>query len=599
MIARILYLQKQMGINELTFDSEGIPVIDQTYITQAIQKSDPLAHDFSGLGLIKSEEDQILWMQTNNVLNLIAGGFHTASGLAHTAGATYAPLPPGTDGPAKVADAVGKGLSAFGTFFNTLSSHYGMLEKRSGQMANWQRRRDEWLHLAKTAVLEIKQLDKQIVAADIKLNISQKELQNHQKQMEYTKELDEYIRIRKFSKETMYAWMEKQLADVYFAAYQLAVDYAAKAEKAYQFELGEPLSNFLKAGYWDNLQKGLLAGEALMQDLRRMETAYFDSNKREYEIVKHISLALLDPLSLLQLKKSGKCQFSIPEVLFDMDFPGHFFRRIKSVSISIPCIAGPNTSVSSTLRITSNYIRKSAQIVNNYTDPENFKSNKIAVNAIATSNAQNDSGIFELNFRDERYLPFEGAGVISDWELELPAVYNITTKKWEGVQQFNYDTISDVIVHVKYTAREGGSGLKNTANLALNEQLETIKQRLSQTGLHMAIHMKHDFPNDWHQLKAKGSINLIIGKSRLPYMAASLNTSTIESVMFVAKVKDDPDKFTINVNGVASNLSRVNELNLPGVVITGIELDKSFNLSVSNADQLKLEELIMIVKYQF
>jgi hypothetical protein len=28
-------------------------------------------------------------------------------------------------------------------------------------------------------------------------------------------------------------------------------------------------------------------------------------------------------------------------------------------------------------------------------------------------------------------------------------------------------------------------------------------------------------------------------------------------------------------------------------------LDKSFNLSVSNADQLKLEELIMIVKYQF
>jgi hypothetical protein len=466
-------------------------------------------------------------------------------------------------------------------------------------MANWQRRRDEWLHLAKTAVLEIKQLDKQIVAADIKLNISQKELMNHQKQMEYTKELDEYIRVRKFSKETMYAWMEKQIADVYFAAYQLAVDYAAKAEKAYQFELGEPLSNFLKTGYWDNLQKGLLAGEALMQDLRRMETAYYDNNKREYEIVKHISLALLDPLSLLQLKKSGKCQFLIPEVLFDMDFPGHYFRRIKSVSISIPCIAGPNTSVSSTLRITSNRIRKSAQIGNNYIPSDNLPSNKIAVNAIATSNAQNDSGIFELNFRDERYLPFEGAGVISDWELELPAVYNITTKKWEGVQQFNYDTISDVIVHVKYTAREGGSGLKNTANLALNEQLETIKQRLSQTGLHMAINMKHDFPNDWHQLKAKGSINLIIGKSRLPYMAASINTSTIESVMFVAKVKDDPDRFTINVNGVASNLSGVNELNLPGVIVSGIELDKSFNLSISNTDQLKLEELIMIVKYQF
>jgi hypothetical protein len=29
--------------------------------------------------------------------------------------------------------------------------------------------------------------------------------------------------------------------------------------------------------------------------------------------------------------------------------------------------------------------------------------------SIATSNAQNDDGMFELNFRDERYLPFEGA----------------------------------------------------------------------------------------------------------------------------------------------------------------------------------------------
>ncbi len=28
--------------------------------------------------------------------------------------------------------------------------------------------------------------------------------------------------------------------------------------------------------------------------------------------------------------------------------------------------------------------------------------------------------MFELNFPDERYQPFEGAGVIGDWELELP-----------------------------------------------------------------------------------------------------------------------------------------------------------------------------------
>ena len=43
-----------------------------------------------------------------------------------------------------------------------------------------------------------------------------------------------------------------------------------------------------------------------------------------------------------------------------------------------------------------------------------------AVQSIATSHAQNDSGLFELNFRDERYLPFEGAGAVSEWRIELP-----------------------------------------------------------------------------------------------------------------------------------------------------------------------------------
>jgi len=69
------------------------------------------------------------------------------------------------------------------------------------------------------------------------------------------------------------------------------------------------------------------------------------------------------------------------------------------------------------------------------------------------SNAQNDSGMFELNFRDERYLPFEGAGVISRWRIELPQTF----------RQFSYDTISDVVLHIKYTARDGGVPLREAA----------------------------------------------------------------------------------------------------------------------------------------
>jgi hypothetical protein len=146
-----------------------------------------------------------------------------------------------------------------------------------------------------------------------------------------------------------------------------------------------------------------------------------------------------------------------------MDHPGPYFRRPKSVSISLPCIAGPYTSVSAKLSLVKNKYRKNINPDNLATtgyaedtgNDERFVYNVGAIQSIAASNAQNDSGVFELNFRDERYLPFEGTGAISSWRLELPS----------EVRQFDYNAISDVIVHVKYTSREGGSGLKTSADI--------------------------------------------------------------------------------------------------------------------------------------
>ncbi len=59
--------------------------------------------------------------------------------------------------------------------------------------------------------------------------------------------------------------------------------------------------------------------------------------------------------------------------------------------------------------------------------------------------------MFELNYRNKRYLSFEGCGAISSWGLELPER-----------KKFDYNTISDVVLHLKYTARFD-SALKATA----------------------------------------------------------------------------------------------------------------------------------------
>jgi hypothetical protein len=59
-----------------------------------------------------------------------------------------------------------------------------------------------------------------------------------------------------------------------------------------------------------------------------------------------------------------------------------------------------------------------------------------------TSGGQNDAGVFEANLRDERVLPLEGSGVVSDWTIELPQTF----------RQFDYKTMSDVIRQFRYAA---------------------------------------------------------------------------------------------------------------------------------------------------
>ena len=146
-----------------------------------------------------------------------------------------------------------------------------------------------------------------------------------------------------------------------------------------------------------------------------------------------------------------------------MDCAGHYFRRIKSVSISIPCQAGPHTTIAATLRLLKNSVRINTSGTtyarNNEegvpTDDERFVENIVPCKAVATSHGQNDAGVFELNFKDERYLPFEGAGVMSRWRLEMPTQLPL--------RQFDYDTIADAVLHIKYTAREDAGLFKTRA----------------------------------------------------------------------------------------------------------------------------------------
>lgn len=387
---------------------------------------------------------------------------------------------------------------------------------RAAKMSSYQRRIEDWTLQNNLAASELVQIGRQIIGSLIREQITKREYDSHQVQMEQSEAVGEMMRT-KFSNEDLYKWMQGELQKLYSETYKFVFDIAKRAEQTMKTELSRPeldAQSFVKFNYWDGGRKGLLSGETLWLDLKKMEMAYLENNKREYEITKHISLRQLNPIALLQLKATGATEMLVPEWLFDTECPGQFMRRIKSVAISVPCIAGPYTSVNCKLTLLKHTTRVSALTGDEYrpvdiTNDSRFRQSFGAVQSIVTSSGQNDSGLFETNLRDDRYLPFEGTGVESTWRIDLLG---------NGVRQFDFDSISDVILHVRYTAREAGI-LRGEAVTYLKETA------LPTTPYLMLLSLPHDYSTEWYQFISTpaASLPLSIQAEHLPYWSKAVD----------------------------------------------------------------------------
>jgi hypothetical protein len=128
-----------------------------------------------------------------------------------------------------------------------------------------------------------------------------------------------------------------------------------------------------------------------------------------------------------------------------------------------------------------------------------------ASDAIVTSTATTDSGMFETQLRDERFQPFEGRGVISRWRLELPAEY----------PQFDYSTISDVVLSIRYTARDGGGDLQEKAAAGVPKPDNGL-------ALPLMISCRTDFSVEW--ARRKTGMQFELTRELFPYWMG--NTSS-------------------------------------------------------------------------
>ena len=495
---RVKYYQRLLDRSDYRVPDAGTTIVLAPVMTVLAKTG--LDGKEQGLGISQTELDHIALTEEARAASLRAGLANTIGGVLLTIGGILSATPRGSN-PGPILGNLGGGLIGAGQAFNAAASAYQALGGYQSATASidaaiggYERRRDEWIFLSNMALREIAQIDKQTAAATIRKQIAQQELANVRTQIDNANSVNDFFK-SKYSSAELYRFMSNQLVPICYRWHQLVLDLGRRAQRCLQYELAQPNASFLRPTYWDATRKGLLSGEQLHLDLRRMDVAYLENHRRELELTRHVSLLQIDPVALINLRQTGRCEFSIPELLYDMDCPGLYLRRIKSVNVTVPCITGPYTGVHCKLTLLSSSVRTSStgQDYSRAADDTRFVDDFSAIDSIVTSNGQNDPGLFEPNLRDERYLPFEGAGAISTWRVELPAT----------VRQIDYDTISDVILHVRYTARDGGSRLRDVAS-------QDVEDRLAQLAPVRLFSMRHEFPTEWARFKSTAAPNDLV-----------------------------------------------------------------------------------------
>ena len=563
-----------------------------------------------GDGLNAQEKDQFSNMDLSNSRAEDAAGIEMAAQGLHALPTFNVGFTTGTCGSTWSASYggsnLGAALSAVARSYAYLSGSYAYKGNRAGISAGHERRKQDWSHQLKQARKDFNQMQQQIVAAQIRENIAQRDIEAHKRQVEQADEVFDFHRSRKFTNQELYGWMQGKLGQVYFQAYRMAYDLAKQAERCFRFQKAVLSSNHIAFGAWDSLRKGLLAGDQLALQLRQLERAYMEEDRRELELAKHISLVRHDPLAMMTLRHSGSCEIVLPEALFDADYPGHYLRRIKLVALTVPVVTGPFSGVKATLTLLSSSVRHTPNPVDPYPpsglDDSRFTFDPVPIQSIATSSGQNDSGLFEANLHDERYLPFEGAGAVSRWRIEIDPRSNT----------FDLQTLPDVVLHLQYTALDGGKPLKKAARSALN----AVATDLNGQGLQHMFSLKHEFSTDFAQLRAKvagavaqaSAATIALSHEHFPFTFRGCKITMGDVDLFVAKRQpsgavsfEKPSGFTLG-DGANTGV----EGRLPGAIVYRkytpnlgvLQPGQSVSLRLASAgDQKDLDDIVLICHY--
>jgi hypothetical protein len=440
---------EQLAAIRSTWDGK---ILEKTRRTRELQRDQSLAEVealLQGRTTVEARRDFYRSREYTNELEQAAVGLSIAASALDTVGFVFDVLGgvlyliPNIDlgisgfggTPAATAQTGGENIgSSVGRTSQGLSRLAGLLD-RAGNLVSTQagyvRRKEEWDHQASQATLELAHVDRQIAAARLRVEVGNAELRGHEAQEKSWEEIDAVLR-EKFSSQERYGFMIEGLADLYRQAFEHAVRLAKLCRECLAFELPNATVPPIGAGHWDSLQHGLLAGERLAAELRDLDVLHATERSHERTVTQHVPLSHVAPAQLLDLRRTGACSFTIPRWWFQRYDPMLRNRRVRSLSVSVPSVTGPYVGMNATLR---------------------FHGSHRTLTAISLSTGVNDAG-GDMTSAPDQYLPFEGISLeaATTWSFGFPQNPAAPTTRLTDV---DYSTISDVIMHVEYTADPG------------------------------------------------------------------------------------------------------------------------------------------------
>ena len=141
--------------------------------------------------------------------------------------------------------------------------------------------------------------------------------------------------------------------------------------------------------------------------------------------------------------------------------------------------------------------------------------------------------------------------MISQWRLELPANPGVGEP-----QQFDYDTISDVILHIRYTARDGGDQLRESAMAHL---MDVIANGTA-SGMARLFSVRHEFPAEWAKFKSvkindsnkTAELAFELREEHYPFWAQG-HLNEVERMDIIAKTLQDTIEITEKADQTGKN----------------------------------------------